>query len=580
MYENTVGHSHSEAVADFRRARFRAKVQQIVARLRGESADLFEYEEVRRKLRAINRVPRGLQDIPIDAIVGSVGRHTDYTRTFLPRQADDQDRWAGIRLAMTGLVGLPPIEVYQIGQVYFVLDGNHRVSVARQIGARLIQAYVTEVKTHVPLSPDVRPDDLILKAEYADFMDRTGTDQLLPGVDLSVSLPGQYEKLEEHISVHRYFMGIDQGREISYEEAVVHWYDTLYEPAIGAIREQGLQRDFGDQTEADLYLWVVEHGADLAQEFGWEVGPKSAAADLADRFSSAPQRVASRIGRRILEAVTPDGLANGPPTGDWRQEHVADRMGDRLFGDILVALDGKESGWRAMSWAQEVARREQARLYGLHVVPAAGQRESEAARAVQSEFERRCSTAGISGRLTVAAGKVPRLVCERAGGTDLVVLSLSHPYAPDPLARLASGLRTIIRRCPTPVMVVPGPVTGLERMLLAYDGSSKAQEALFVAAYLAGRWGVPLVVLTVASDRSEEDALAYAQGYLEEHGIQATYVREHGPAAEMILITAEEQATDLIIVGGYGFSPIVESALGSTVGQVLRSCGWPVLICQ
>ena len=148
---------------DFRRARLRAKLERIVAFLAGRSSELLRYKEVRRKLGGTNQVERGLQDIPVDAIVGSVNRYRDFTRHFLPKQDEDAARWVGVRVAMASLAGLPPIEVYQIGQVYFVLDGNHRVSVARQLGSSHIQAYVTEVETKVPLTPDVRPEDLTLK---------------------------------------------------------------------------------------------------------------------------------------------------------------------------------------------------------------------------------------------------------------------------------------------------------------------------------------------------------------------------------------------------------------------------------
>lgn len=112
------------------------------------------------------------------------------------------------------LGGLPPIDVYQIGEVYFVKDGNHRVSVARQMGATHIQAYVTQIETGVPLLPDVQPDDLILKAEYAGFLEETHLDQVRPGVDLNMTVPGQYDKLKEHIEVHRHYMGLEQRREI------------------------------------------------------------------------------------------------------------------------------------------------------------------------------------------------------------------------------------------------------------------------------------------------------------------------------------------------------------------------------
>jgi nucleotide-binding universal stress UspA family protein len=164
---------------------------------------------------------------------------------------------------------------------------------------------------------------------------------------------------------------------------------------------------------------------------------------------------------------------------------------------------------------------------------------------------------------------------------DLVVLSLSHPYAPRPIARLESGLRTIIRRSPTPVVAVPKSMVRLDRVLLAYDGSPKATEALFVATYLAARWDISLVVLAVMEDEQRaRDALLYARTYTEDHKVQATTVQERGLVAETILVVAEEEGADLIVMGGYGSGPLVEFALGSTVEQVLRSSSWPVLICQ
>ena len=161
------------AIADFHRARGRADLKELLARLKGESNQLLSYEEVRQKLQLQGGMERGVRDIPLDAIVGSVGRYEDFTRDFLPRGRIQPERWARVRLAATGLVGLPPIEVYQIGDVYFVQDGNHRVSVARELGAKYIQAYVTEVHSHVQLTPDIRPDKLILKAEYSQFLGQT-----------------------------------------------------------------------------------------------------------------------------------------------------------------------------------------------------------------------------------------------------------------------------------------------------------------------------------------------------------------------------------------------------------------------
>ena len=585
------------AMQDFRRARRQAALEQIMARLTGRSADLLSYEEVHRKLKAKGGGRRELKEIPLDAIVGSVGRYADFTRSFLPRQDSDQERWARVKVKVTDLGGLPPIEVYQIGEAYFVLDGNHRVSVARQVGAPTIQAYVTEVRTKVPLSPDTQPDDLISKAEYADFLELTHLDELRPEADLSVTAPGQYQVLEEHIEVHRYFMGLEQEREIPYEEAVGHWYDEVYWPVVQVIRERGILRDFPGRTETDLHLWVSEHRAALGQELGWEIGTEAAAADLAAQFSPRPQRVVARVSEKLLDAVTPDELQAGPPPGQWRREQLAAHHDDRLFADILVPVSGEEVGWHALEQALVVARREGAQLHGLHVVPSEVQRDSEETQAVQAEFNRRCEAADIPGELVLAVGEVPREICERARWTDLVIVNLAYPPAPQPLARLSSGFRTLIRRCARPVLAVPGASSHpsaalrqgsgqgsghrLDRALLAYDGSPKADEALFIATYLSGQWNIPLVVVTVIeSGRTTSETLARAQEYLETHGVQAAFVKESGAVAEAILKTAEEHDSDLIIMGGYGYSPVLEVVLGSAVDQVLRESRRPMLICR
>jgi len=578
------------AVLDFRRARRRAALEQIMARLTGRSAALLSYGEVHRKLKAQGGGRRELKEIPLDAIVGSVGRYADFTRSFLPRQDSDEERWARVKVRVTDLGGLPPIQVYQVGEAYFVGDGNHRVSVARQVGATHIQAYVTEVRTKVPLSPNTQPDDLILKAEYADFLERTHLDELRPEANLSVTVPGQYRTLKEHIEAHRYFMGLEQEQEIPYAEAVGHWHDEVYWPVVQVIRGRGILRDFPGRTETDLYLWVSEHRAELEQKLGWEIDAEAAAADLAAQFSPRPQRVIARVSEKLLDAMTPDELEAGPPPGQWRREQLVARRDERLFADILVAINGEETGWHALDQALGVARREGARLHGLHVVSSQTQKKSREAHAVQAEFNRRCEEASIPGRLTLEVGGVARNICERARWNDLVVLSLSYPPAPQSIARLGSGLSTLLRRCPRPVLAVPKSLRAepqdeassrLDRALLAYDGSPKAEEALFVGTYLSGRWNIPLTVLTVIEmGRTTSDTLARAQKYLEIHGVQAAFVKESGPVAEAILKTAEKHESDLLIMGGYGLGPVLEVVLGSSVDQILRASRRPMLICR
>lgn len=569
------------AVQDFRRARRRAAIRDILAHLTGRPGHLLSYEEVLEKLGAGSTTDRGVQEIPLEAIVGSVGRYSDFTRDFLPRSEVDQERWVRLKMDIAARGILAPIKVYQVGEAYFVYDGNHRVSIARELGARTIPAHVVEVHTRVPLCPEDNPDDLIRKAEYADFLERTHLDVLRPGVDLGVTVPGQYRAIEEHIAVHRYYMGQEQRREVPYEEAAADWYDRVYLPVVEVIRERGMLRDFPGRTETDLYVWLVEHRGELEKELGWRVRTHDVAEELVEIASPKPKHVWTRLSERILAWLMPPRLQAGPPPGHWRQEHVLVRGDEVLFRDILVAVSGQERGWFALEAALEVARREGAHLHGLHVVPSDEDVNLPQVEALREEFGRRCRAADLPGELAVESGAVAERIRERARWVDLVVLSVTYPPSPQPMARLGSGLSALLRSCPRPILTVPGEHRPLDGALLAYDGSPKSEEALFVATYLAGRWGLPLTVLTVAQrGHTSAATLRHAERYLAEHGVSAVLVQEKGPVVEAILRTARERHSSLLIMGGYGHRPVLEVVLGSTVEEVLRTACCPMLICR
>jgi nucleotide-binding universal stress UspA family protein len=496
-----------------------------------------------------------------------------------------------VQLAATGLTGLPPIEVYQIGEAYFVLDGNHRVSVARRLGASYIEAYVTEIHTKVPLSPNIQPDDLIIKARYADFLERTSLNELRPDADLSVTVPGQYRVLEEQIKLHAYYLSQKQQQEVPFKVAAADWYDHVYLPVVEVIRDQGLLRDFPGRTETDVYTWISRHREALEKELGWSIKPEAAASDLVAHFSPRPQRVIARMGEKLLEAVTPNELEAGPAPGQWRKQQVEPRHKERLFSDILVAISGQADSWVALEYALEVARREEGHLYGLHIVSSPAAKRRKQVETIRNEFQHRCAAAHLSAEFVVEVGGVAPQICRRAWWTDLVVVSLTYPPAPQLLARLGSGFRTLMRRCARPVLAIPAVVEAsdspddkngqLSRALLAYDGSSKSQEALFVATYLAGRWRIPLVVVTVLEKGGAAPAtLTQAQAYLEARGVQATWQAESGPVAETILQVAAAYQSNLIIMGGYGATPVLEVVLGSAVDQILRQARQPLLICR
>jgi nucleotide-binding universal stress UspA family protein len=569
----------SSAANDFRRARWQAVVEELVARLQGKSVDLLSYEDIIKKLKVKGQASRGRKEIPLDAIVGSVGRVTEFTRSFLPRRDKTMSRWSRVGAAVSSMEGVPPIEVYKVGDAYFVLDGNHRVSVARQMGSKYIEAYVTEVKTRVPLTSDIQPEQLIAKAEYADFLVKTRLDELRPDASMEVSAAGQYPKLEEHIEVHKYFMGLEQQRDIPYAEAVEDWYDTVYVPVVDVIREMKLSEAFPNLTETDLYLLFMEHWSQLTTELGWNVDYETAAENMARSMGTSTGSVLSRWGSRILDVVVPEELEDGPASGEWRQR--LNGHADHIFTDVLVSVSGQVNSWNAVAQAMEVVQRESGRLLGLHVTPAHDLINEDAAQAVRGEFERRCHEAQIRGEMVLTSGQIANEIVERTRWADLVVVNVAYPPTPQPLLRLLSGFRALIRRSHCPVLAVPRKPSCMKRALLAFDGSPKAREAMFVAAYMAQHWGTELTVVSVIESMyTTPDTLVVAREYLEAHGVQATYVQETGVAAEGILKTRRAHNNDLIIMGGYGFSPVFEAVWGSAIDQVLRETHRPVLICR
>ncbi|MEW5828231.1 MAG: universal stress protein, partial [Chloroflexota bacterium] len=490
--------NYQSALQDFNEARLKASLQGLIARLTGRSNELLSYDEIARKLKLRVRADRGVREIPVAAIVGSVGRYTEFTRTFLPRRADDRERWARVKAVMEDPVGtgLPPIEVYMVGEAYFVLDGNHRVSIARQEGFKFIEAHVIEVKTDIPVTPDLQPDDLIIKSEYAGFLAKTGIKRLFPNADLGVTVPGRYDGLLEHIEIHHYGMSLDFQRDVPLEEAVSHWYETVYTPFIESVRERGLLRWFPGRTETDLYLWVFEHLETLKSELGWASSPEAAMTDLARKRNP-------RIAQQEAEP------------GHWRQSRLYDRYTDHLFREILVPVGSDGDSFEALEQALIIADKEPALLHGLHVLPPRAKAEGDRARAIRSRFDRRCREAGASGSLAVVKGDVSDQISAYASMTDLITLNVTHPPESG-LSSLGSGLRSIIWRSARPILTVPGRTSPLDRALLAFNGSAKSREALFVAAYMAELWKTRLTVMTLAEKgQVSPSVLDYARAYLE-----------------------------------------------------------------
>ena len=261
MDENS-GTERLKAIQDFRKARRKADVKALLSKLTGKTEELLAFDEIRRTLDLTHPQQEELMDIPLDSIVGSVNRYYDFNRQFYPLDDSAEDRWSRVK-TLVETKGLDPIEVYQVGGVYFVLDGNHRVSIARQMNAETIQAYVKTFRSNVEVKPDDEITDVVLRHEHMELMEDTKLDRIYPDVDFEVTVCGRYNEIKEHIDVHRYYLGLEQDREVSAEEAAASWVDNYFLPGIQAIREQEILEEFPGRTETDLYLWLRKHQWEL-----------------------------------------------------------------------------------------------------------------------------------------------------------------------------------------------------------------------------------------------------------------------------------------------------------------------------
>jgi hypothetical protein len=252
---------------DFERAVMRGFLRKILSILTGTNNELLPYDEVRKQIPIRGQHYLGSMQVPIEKIVGSMGRYHDFDRAFLPIQMRTKDRWVSIDKAHYAQVELPPVELYKLGEIYFVKDGNHRISVARERGQEFVDAYVTQIEISVRLTPDMRMDDLSMKKEYAVFLMHTGLERTRPDANLETTLPGTYERLLEHIGVHRWYLGEQRHSEVTFEDAAVHWFDTVYLPLIEIIRQHEVLKEFPGTSEADLYLWIIEYQGYLRQAY-------------------------------------------------------------------------------------------------------------------------------------------------------------------------------------------------------------------------------------------------------------------------------------------------------------------------
>ncbi len=288
-----------QAREEFDRAHSKAFWDQFLGGLQGRGGQLLDFNDIAQHLSLKTAIYRGVQVIPIEKIVGSVGRYKDFTGAFLPVNEDMRERWQRVAMLYLDPVssGAPPIEVYKVGDAYFVKDGNHRVSVASQMGLDTIEAYVWEYPQPVEgLEPDADIDRLLLENERREFLEHTRLDALRPGHGIQVTEPGGYLELLGQIAYYQSALTQIDGEPVSYEDAVTAWYDMLYETTVQLIKEEGVLDLFPDRTPTDFYVWTTRHQRELAERYGKRIAMRDAARDL-------PRTQRRGLGRRLVNGA-------------------------------------------------------------------------------------------------------------------------------------------------------------------------------------------------------------------------------------------------------------------------------------
>jgi uncharacterized ParB-like nuclease family protein len=275
------------ALEDFDAARFRAFRRSVRSILTGRARRLQSIEPVLKAAGQEGRSFGGVREIPLDRVIGSAAppsKTGDFDPGFLPVNRRLRDRWTHIYQAMVEGEELPPIDVYKVNDNYYVIDGHHRVSVARNLGRDSINARVVEIRTRAPLRPDVDTRALLQAAEYAAFLETTQLHRTRPDARFECSRLGRYDDILKHILGHAYFLSRELAREVPLQEAAASWYDHVYKPIAQAIRKHRVLEQLPGWTEADLYVEITRRWLAMSEE-GEPSGPDPAVQALLEEHA-------------------------------------------------------------------------------------------------------------------------------------------------------------------------------------------------------------------------------------------------------------------------------------------------------
>ena len=277
----------SQTEEDFYKARNKALFNEIQHFVNQEESHLLSFNDVKQMLKPQNEVYLGMQVVPINLIAGSEGRYYDFDNHFFPKNIHLKTRWERIDEAHLTDVILPPIKLYEIGGLYFVRDGNHRVSVARSKGVECIDAEVVSLKSEIKLKPGMTKAKIlkeVINYEKRVFYMETAFGDVTDFWKLDFSTTGQYDVIYNHILTHKYFINQDKAEEISMPDAILSWYENVYSPVVAVIKKRRIMRKFRGRTTSDMYVWLIKYWDELKTKFGEDIELDDVAAGFTKQF--------------------------------------------------------------------------------------------------------------------------------------------------------------------------------------------------------------------------------------------------------------------------------------------------------
>jgi hypothetical protein len=282
-YEQNI---NEEAKDDFDKAKKIVTLTKLLNFFSPDKLNLLSLKEVKKILKPKKEAYIGMKAVKISHIVGSEGRYQDFNKAFLPRHEYLRSRWENVDKAYLKDINLPSIKLYEIGGVFFVRDGNHRVSVAKAKGFEAIDAEVVKLDSEINLNPKMTKDDLkrsVILYEKKSFYKKTKLKNIINPYELDFTDTGRYDEVMLHIYVHKYYINQSRSHEIPLEEAAGSWYSNIFKPIIDFINEKKILYKFPGRTGADLYMWVVHHWDDLKKKYGNDYPIQEAVRDYSER---------------------------------------------------------------------------------------------------------------------------------------------------------------------------------------------------------------------------------------------------------------------------------------------------------